>query len=314
MSRFHFDVEPRVVSTWDQFIVEKEPYSIALDGRVKGKTIYNNHFVNINHHEGVDRLSTRSTCGQAYIDIKQRFGDRYLKHDSPVNICVNDCDQDTGLASWLIINHERLEGNKSEPLINRLVSVIDLLDVTAGTYPFDLQASTMRKIAWVFEPYTDARMSGRLPKMDAGGMRDVLEVTHKRISEHVLGDGDEISPKDMENGSKYEVIGGGPDWKLVNESGFYARSKMSFDNIESFVSARKNGNDRYVYSIGKISPFVEFPIKTLYGLLNNAEGIEQENIDCWGGSDTIGGSPRIAGSRLTPKELESIINDFLSKN
>lgn len=39
--------------------------------------------------------------------------------------------------------------------------------------------------------------------------------------------------------------------------------------------------------------------------LNQAEGCMN---DCWGGSDTIGGSPRVSGSCLSPSEVAGIIN------
>jgi len=59
-----------------------------------------------------------------------------------------------------------------------------------------------------------------------------------------------------------------------------------------------------------MTPFVNFPLNKIYGLLNKAEGIPKESTDCWGGGNTIGGSPRKSGSRLKPQELEKLINDF----
>ena len=72
-------VEPRIVKTWQSFIVEAPKYSIALDGYVKGKPMYDpsGPFANFNHHEEVDRLATRSTCGQVYVAVRQGLMDAY---------------------------------------------------------------------------------------------------------------------------------------------------------------------------------------------------------------------------------------------
>jgi hypothetical protein len=48
--------------------------------------------------------------------------------------------------------------------------------------------------------------------------------------------------------------------------------------------------------------------------LNNHEfSCKDKTNDIWGGSNIIGGSPRVNGSRLSPKEVETIINEFLKK-
>jgi hypothetical protein len=54
-----------------------------------------------------------------------------------------------------------------------------------------------------------------------------------------------------------------------------------------------------------MSPFVPFDVPEILRVLNDAEGSDTE---CWGGSNIIGGSPRVQGSKLSPDEVESIIN------
>ena len=69
----------------------------------------------------------------------------------------------------------------------------------------------------------------------------------------------------------------------------------------------ENRKDTYAYTIGKMSPFVMFPLERIYDALNKAEGLSsQEN--CWGGSTIIGGSPRKTGSRLTPEKVQKSYN------
>lgn len=182
----------------------------------------------------------------------------------------------------------------------------DMLDVTAGAYPFDPLSKTMRKLGWIFEPYTNARVTGRLARMDEYEMRTVIEAVSDRISRHVLGEEGEVEPD-----TRYERIGGGSNWAVIREIGPHARTKLFSEGIKAFVSVRENGNDSFTYSIGKMSPFVTFPVEELYAVLNRTEGIPEGNSDCWGGGNTIGGSPRNKGSKLKPKELENVINDFL---
>ncbi len=304
-------IEPRVVKKWAQFIRENPDHSIALDGYVQGRPKFTAKgvYANFNHHEDVDRLGTRSTCAQVLIAIKQGFLESYrqgAKIDG--HVFVNDPDQDTCLAYWLLENHERVQGQKSEPRISRLVYLEDMMDVTAGAYPIDPLGETMRQISWIFQPYTDARLTGRVPVMDEAEMRNVMEATCDRIGKHVLGDNSEIEPD-----VRYNRIGGGENWAMIEEVGAHARSKLFADGIKAFVTVRDLGDGRSVYTIGRMSPFIDFPLESFYGVLNEAEGIAKDNNDRWGGGNTIGGSPRQAGSKLKPGDIETVLNDYLKK-
>src|SRR3989338_10976306 len=141
-------VEPRKVLKWEQFVKEKPAFSIALDGYVRGKPHFDPQgpYANFNHHEDVDRLGTRATCAQVSVAIKQGLFETFQQQNEPhANVYVNDPDQDTCLAVWLLQNAERLTGQKSEPLIKRLIAVEDFLDVTAGAYPFNPSMTGLRE-------------------------------------------------------------------------------------------------------------------------------------------------------------------------
>jgi len=49
----------------------------------------------------------------------------------------------------------------------------------------------------------------------------------------------------------------------------------------------------------------------IFSALNRAEKTTADQ-DQWGGSDTIGGSPRLCGSRFTPREVERIIEEVMN--
>lgn len=86
---------------------------------------------------------------------------------------------------------------------------------------------------------------------------------------------------------------------------------MFSDGIRAFVSvkARKEGGFNYV--LGRMSQYVPFNLAKTYEALNVAEGcglfLTTNGGDRWGGSDTIGGSPRVNGSKLTPEQIAEVI-------
>jgi hypothetical protein len=302
-------IEPRVVKSWEEFLRDAPPFSVALDGYVRGRPRFDpgGPHVNFNHHEDVDRLSTRSTCGQVFVALKQGLLDTFSQDSEPkAEVWVNDCDQDTCVALWLLQNSERVAGLKSEPLVNRLVGMADLLDTTAGAYPMDPGAAILRELNWVFDPYWQARLSGRLAVMDEPEMRNVMVAVTTRITAYSLGQGQKL-----ELDTAYAKLGGGPGWAMIEETGPHGRSALFAQGVRAFAAVRQRDEQSWVVSLGKMSPFVSFPILELYDHLNEAEGIAADDPDRWGGGDTIGGSPREAGCRLSPERLAEVINACL---
>ena len=143
--------------------------------------------------------------------------------------------------------------------------------------------------------------------MDAGGMETLIEAVGARISEYTLGRGKEI-PLDM----SYDVLATGNSWEMIVEKGYYARTRLYNKGTRAFVSVRKRADGTYAYTLGKMSPFIPFPIIELYDQLNMLEGIALNDPDRWGGGNTIGGSPRQRGSTIKPKDLAAIIDKFIA--
>lgn len=304
-------VEPRITKTWEQFCKEAPSYSIALDGYVSGPPEYSDlgPHINFNHHEGVDRLATSSTSQQVYIYTKQGLFKRFQLGGLPyANVYVNDPDQDTSLSVFLLNKHERIIGQKSEPLINRLVSAEDMLDRTAGAYPYDTNSDLMRDITWIFEPYTS--VLDRLHEMNGPQTLLVIESIEERIDRYTLGRGEKRIPD-----ARFERLYEGNGWMMIKEIGNYARTELFNLGIHAFVSFKgESPKHVYRYSIGKMTPFIRFPITKLYEELNQREGISEDVNDKWGGSNIIGGSPRQKGSSINSGQLASIIEEFLNNN
>lgn len=292
------NIEPRVVMSWSEFQDKKPPFSIALDGYINEPTQRNavGPYANFDHHTGVDRISTRSTAEQIHMEINLGLFDTFKnKGKAWANIFVNDCDEDTVLSVWLLQNHERVRSH-AEPLINKLVYCSDRMDCTAGTYPFG-DVAQLRRMAWMFEPYRSARSEGKVGTLTPAGMQTIFDAILHRITLYSLGEGCETSLE-----GSYKVIGGGPGWSLVTEHGPGARMYMFASGVNAFVSIVSPG--RYV--IGRKSTWTPFPLEKIYGVLNQAEGGE-----VWGGSNTIGGSLRGSGSKLTQEDVTKLVNAAL---
>lgn len=303
-------VEPGKVYSWEQFRSEKPPYSIALDGFVNDSTKRDPRgpYANFDHHSGADRLATRSTSEQVHMEINLGLFEAFRKRGIPTaNVYVNDPDEDTCLAVWLLRNGE-LVRNHANPKVNRLVYCEDRLDCTAGAYPFG-EIKMRRKMAWIFESYNMARFEGHLHTLGESGVRAIIDSVNARITEHVINEGGEIPLK-----GQYEKIGGGPGWVFVRETGPASRMAMFRDGITAFAALVEEEPDgSYIYVLGRKSVWIPFDLERIYACLNEGESKIVGENNCWGGSNTIGGSPRETGSKLKPNDLQKIINEELSR-
>ena len=138
------------------------PFSVAIDGFVREGPWFDASLPSkcFNHHEGVSRLETRATCAQVMLAVRQGFYRRFRDGDGPrAAVYANDCDEDVCM-SWFLLKHHALSAQILNPLLNRLVHMVDLLDTTAGAYPFPEDLPALHGLAWVFEPYRRFRLAG----------------------------------------------------------------------------------------------------------------------------------------------------------
>ncbi len=298
----HSDVPPLA---WDDFRATHPAGSIALDGYVgEGpKHDPNGPYDNLNHHEGVDRLATLSTAQQVLNKVKMGLDKAYTVDGvfAP-NVYVNDCDQDV-CAAWYLLNNID-QTRQSSPALNRFINVAGTLDATAGAFPYDRDLRILGELAWVFEPYTLFRSSGEMAKKDNDQYRSVLEDVEGRIQRHLIGRGESAKLD-----TRYDIVGGGKDWKMIQEQGKDGRVGALVDGIDAYVSVQEIGNERWRYTIGRRSEYIPFNVPALIDCLNSAENSED---DKWGGATIIGGSPRVGGSKLSPTEVEKIINEYIA--
>lgn len=312
MNNIQLYVKPQVPPMmWGKFKQYSPPFSIALDGFVatgprrdmKGPRL------NYNHHEEVDRLCTRATCGQVLMAIRQGLFQRFRRDGQPTAfVYVNDCDEDVCLSWFLLRNFFRFEGTM-DPLLNRLVYMEDALDATAGAYPFPKDLPLLQELAWVFAPYRNFRLSGGVDRKDAIEFQAIIEQVCDNIDKHLMGKGGNQS-LDL----RYEVVAQGSFWAMVHETGAQARTAMYADGLKAFTSVRERPDGRYTYTIGRMSPFIPFNVPSILQKLNAADPeIGPDTEDMWGGGDTIGGSPRVNGTSLEPKEVLDIISSEIER-
>jgi hypothetical protein len=303
------------VVPWDQFISTYEPGSIALDGFVgdgpRMARTKRGVFINLNHHEGCDRLATRSTAAQALMLL--RMG---LFQSIPVekmHVWVSDCDQDVCLASWILMNGWLVE-NPVNPHINKLTHLGDVFDATGGMYPYPM-GPHMGHIAWVYEPYDRFRALGGLAQKDADAFRGVIEDVHARIRAYVCG-----MPGSVTIDTRYEILDKVGGVSVVHEQGPHARGAMISDGVSAYVSVRgprtgTPGCPVHDVTLGIQSLFIPYDLPGAYGSLQTAEVDARKAMghpamgvgDAWGGADTIGGSPRVSGTVLTPQTIAGIM-------
>lgn len=296
--------------SWGDFVAKAPSFSIALDGYVVGPPQFSptGPHASFNHHEGVSRLETRATCAQVLMAVRQGLFRCFREDNAPhATVYVNDCDEDVCTA-WFLLKHGWLSDHAVNPLLNRLVAIEDLLDATAGAYPFPADLPALRELAWVFAPYRRVRLSGELDRKDAATFRGVVEDVEGRILKHLMGKGDEI-PLD----TTYERLGGGSGWAVIREVGAQAKTGVLSDGIHAYVAVRQRPDGRWTYTVGRMSLFIDyFQVPAILDALNVAEGTTK-NPDRWGGGDTIGGSPRVSGSKLTPDEVAKIVGELVAK-
>lgn len=241
-------VEPRKVYNWKDFRRQKPPYSIALDGFVDKPSRWDlrGPYANFDHHSESNIFSTRSTCEQVHMRISRGLFNLFRKNGEPhAHVFVNHADGDSSLSWWQLKNHELVTG-PDKVKIGKLVYYEDMLDCTSGTYPFEDESMT-RKIAWIIEPYNNARVKGELDNMGEIEMVDLIDCIEKRIDDYVSGKSGEVSLE-----GHYEIIGGGPCWVMTRETGPASRMAMYNDGIKAYVTLVTESEDgSFVYALGK---------------------------------------------------------------
>ena len=291
--------------SWDVFLGMAPNRSIAIDGYVIGRPRFDakRAIINANHHEEVDRFSTRCTCAQLATQIRTGLFQTF-PGDEPIHVFFNDCDQDVCMSIWLL-RHGIIVRNIVNPILNRILFIEDMLDTTAGSYGFPPDMPGLQENNWIFAPYAMARQNGALARRNPTEFIQVIDAVDARIDQTIVGNGQKL-----ELDTRYEVIARNQVWAMVKEVGLNARTGMFSDGITAFVSVQEIKDSRWKYSLGRTGIWIPFDVPTILDHLNEKEC---DPVNKWGGGETIGGSPRATGSCLSPTNVTEIIEHALKK-
>ncbi len=307
--RFRVVIQPRVSMSQAEFTTTTPAYSIGLDGAVLGGPFFNSGTMHINydHHDCVIREATMSTAMQVYFAIKGGLM-KAFPQGVTVSIHINDTDQDTAFAVWLLLNYKKFEGVQSHPNINRLLALNDRWDITGGAFPMNLSDDLVMQHNWVFRPYTDLRKSGGLAQANEAVLRSNLEAVMARLTKFMMGDAEQVALD-----TRHDIIHNSPHYKIVHEvGGNEARYHLFSHGMDAFISlVAVRPDNRYVWSVGRRSQYISFPVEKLYDDFNEAEGFDRTNG--WNGSTIVGGSSRLKGSELNWEQLRDLTDARLRK-
>ena len=296
-------IHPRQTLSFDQFCATDGP-AVALDGYVVGPTRCDatGQHASFDHHAGVDRATTPATCQQVAAAIRDGVALLVDDHGRPrpqLLVHVNDPDPDVAL-SWWLLNHPSLWDH---PVVRRLVDLEGRLDASGGTIA-DADIDWLEVLAWVIEPWATARRS--IPSLDAEGMAGVIDAVCVRIDELVAG-----RPGQLELTTSYELLHEvGPVWAICEHHPL-ARAAAVAEGARALVSVLPGPHPTTgTVTLCKADSDVPVDLELVYADLNLIEGRDLSDLDRWGGSDLVGGSPRSAGTHLS---LDDIVDAVLAR-
>ncbi len=286
---------------------------ILLDGAASFGPLLDNkrRLYNLDHHQGCERTFTLATCEQAlllvYSGLELASGDW--------SIYANEPDLDTVMAIWCLLNHARVRELSPEardvlfPLI-RLEGAIDAngsqLAEVCG-----LPADVMRRTQGHLDDLLTRERQVRVA--DGWNTLDLEAYTAE-----MLGAVDRIvyTAEDFRGyASLAEVYGhaeiadGAVAVVCHDASGIYAVEKLlkeRWGNQLALIALEKSPGH---YTLRRSAALADIRLEDAYDRLNRLD----RNVDGrppgkrWGGSDSIGGSPRPSGSALSPGELLRVL-------
>ncbi len=291
--------------------VKSDAGTIFLDGVAQSPPFLDSErdVFNLDHHEGCVRLFTLSTCEQAYILIRKglNLGEREWE------ILANEPDLDTVLAIWLLLNHKRVAETKEEEDIRQnlvpLVRLEGLIDVHGmslvemSCLPAGPLEETKNRIEKLREQEVELKRKGRWGDIDfseytAGVLQAIDRMIYSPWHFTDFQIVDEFSRIEIGE-KKIAVI-------CRSELGIYEAEQQLLalhDKRLGIIVLQKTDTD---YSLKQVDLFLPTNLQRVYSLLNLMDRVVTDK-NRWGGSDMIGGSPRLTGTALQPEEIAEAI-------
>lgn len=297
---YELQVDLATIPDWETFRDQAEPYSIALDGKVKAPTREDMSvpLANYNHHDGVDRYSTKATCEQVFEASKMGLHRAFPQ----IIAMVNDCDQDVITCNAIL----RSPHHADSPLISRLVAMEGRLDAYGGAFNFDVRKMPfLENMSWIFEPYTEFKDSGGLQRGKVSEYERVIEDASSRVDQYAMGRAEQIRVDD-----RYEVIGKIGLFTEIERIGSMASLGLARDGVASTAEFHDLENGLTQVTLAKVDRFQR--CVDMVGLAVHLNELEAEagGQPDWGGGNAYCCSPRNLGTVLSREEIEESIRLF----
>jgi hypothetical protein len=292
-----------------------EPGSIFLDGAAQAPPFLDSdrNVFNLDHHEGCVRPFTLATCEQAYILIRRGLNLR----EREWRIHANEPDLDTVLAIWLLLNHARLSDEESD-LRHKILPLVRLEGV------IDVHGLELMELACLSDEEL-ARADGHIAQLMAGEIAlkkegrwaewDYAEYTLellRKIDEIVYSPWDFEGFKIVDEIARVNITGTQIAVLCRSESGIYDVEKQlrAVHGARLGIIALDRGGGHY--TVRQVNLFMNANLQRVYARLNAIDPAVRGS-NRWGGSDQIGGSPRLTGTRLPPDQIgEALVRAFRS--
>lgn len=304
-------------------IVEKDrfaypPQTLFLDGVYKGAPFMENerrHYA-LDHHVGCVRPFTLATCEQAVVMVLQGLP----LGEGEWGLYINEPDLDAVLASWVVLNHDRLVAKerrllrKVMPLI-RVEGIIDThgLDMAElSGLPSHLYEYQKRRLDALRAPEIELKRLRRWADLDATHyVKDQLE----RLDRELIGRAaiDDAPPSADE---LREVT-----WPQRRVAVLCRSTQGIYEVEEQLKSSHGRALGIIVLDRGdghftllQVDPFLPRSLAELYPILNELDAnADEESGNCWGGSTDIGGSPRGTGTALAGQDVLKCVSRLFEK-
>jgi hypothetical protein len=289
--------------------------TIALDGVCSGPHIDPAaERYSFDHHAGCLRLVTSAT--------RQQVLDAVVLGLDPTGhrVLLNDVDGDSVLAAWILSRAADLRFPGALARIRPLVWAVGGMDAHGPAWPVP-HAELARRYRRLLDGLLDdeatppaERLRASLERLDAWWAARLAPV------------GEDAPDDGAENMPGMRICARGA-WSLAD-----LRAVEPSWRGRAAIALYRRGIDRYVtwapidarlhrYGIGKRSDLVAgFPLPEIYDALNAEEGkllagvgMSEPPGDGWGGSSSIGGSPR-GGSLLGPERVGAVIDAVVARS
>ena len=282
---------------------------ILLDGAGTFGPLLDNkrRLYNLDHHQECERTFTLATCEQALLMVTSGLD----LGEGDWRIFANEPDLDTVLALWCLLNHVRLKDLRAEardilyPLI-RLEGAIDANGTELA------EVCGLPRAVYEKAHRSLGALLAREKNVKGGGDWQTLDLNTYTVQ--MLGAIDRIvylveEFRDYANID--EVYGhveiGERSVAILcrDDSGIYAVEKLLKERWGEQLGVIALEREPGHYTLRRASTLADVDLNDAYSLLNQLD----PHVDGrppgkrWGGSESIGGSPRQGGSAFGPSEL-----------